>query len=343
MFFVSLVAAILTRHVNAILAGLLPATFLLARSLNATGDMLRRNRAESSRVILPPRRFVTFTLLGVGAIVAANAVTILACRLTKTPFRSKIGATFEWRLNYLETIPPNSQFKILSAVDRDLHDPAISNALGKAEALLAAGHAWDPTIIHTALFDWLTAHGVTRWRTLRFEADKRLNRIALQFLLTGGTEFWNVVIRDFWTALNFSPGDLCREAFSTTDLLVQFSAGNSFRSIRHLATFQSRDRSYESRWSQDAYLKLGQSVRLWELMLVALFGAIWSCSFGQKRNLELGVYSIALVGTGAAICFANCALTILVPRFALPLDCLLIAGFVMLLGSLRFSGRSHLT
>ena len=340
VFFLSLVVAILTRHVNAILAGLLPVAFLLALLLNTIGNMLRGDRIGSGEVILLHHRFLTFTLLGVGAIVAANAVTILACRLTKTPFRSKIGATFEWRLDYLETISPNSQIEILKAIDHDLNDSAISYALGKAQALLATGRPWDPTIIHTALFDWLSAQGTTGWRTLRFEVDKRLNRIALQFLLTGGTEFWSSVIRNFWTGLNFSSADLCREAFRTTDLLVQFSVDNSFRPIRHLATFQSQEQSYESRWSRNAYLTLGQPVRLWELMLVALFGAVWSCSLRQKRNPQLGVYLISLVITGAAICFANCALTFLAPRFTLPLYCLVLVGLAMLLGSLeiRFSG-----
>jgi len=340
-FFLSLVLAILTRHVNAILAGLLPVTLLLSLSLNIAGNLLRGNCIGSGKVILLQARFLKFALLGAGAILAANAVTILACRLTKTPYRSKIGATFEWRLDYLETISPNSQVQILKAIDHNLNDPAISYALGKTQALLAMRRPWDPTVIHRALFDILSAQGMTAWRALRFETDKRLNRIALQFLLTGGPQFWSVIIQDFWTSLNFSSADICREAFRTTDLLVQLSVGNSFRSIRHLATFQFQDQSYESRWSRNAFLTLGQSVRLWELMLIALFGAVWSCSLRQKRDPQFGIYLISLVITGAAMCFANCALTFMAPRFALPLYCLVVAGLAMLLGSLeiRFPGR----
>ena len=296
-FFLCLVLAILTRHVNAILAGLLPVTLLLSLSLNIAGNLLRGNRIGSGKVILLRARFLKFALLGAGAILAANAVTILACRLTKTPYRSKIGATFEWRLDYLETISPNSQVQILKAIDHNLNDPAISYALGKTQELLAMRRSWDPTVIHRALFDILSAQGVTAWRALRFETDKRLNRIALQFLLTGGPQFWSVIIQDFWTSLNFSSADICREAFRTTDLLIHIDVGNSSRSIRHLATFQFQDQSYESRWSRNAFLTLGQSVRLWELMLIALCGAVWSCSLRQKCDPQFGIYLISLLIT----------------------------------------------
>jgi hypothetical protein len=152
VFFLALVIAILTRHVNAILAGLLPGAFLLALLLYTIGKLVCGDRIRSCEEVLLRNRIFTFALLGAGALVASNAVTLLACRLTKTPFRSKIGATFEWRLDYLETISPASQDKILNTIERDLNDPAIFYAFDKAKAFLATGRPWDPTIIHSALF-----------------------------------------------------------------------------------------------------------------------------------------------------------------------------------------------
>jgi hypothetical protein len=140
------------------------------------------------------------------------------------------------------------------------------------------------------------------------------------------------VLRGFWNSLNYSSADVCREAFKTTDLLVQFSVDESFRSIRHLATFQSQNQSYESRWSRDAYLSLGRSVRLWELTLLTFLGALWSLSFRGKGNPQLSAFIISLVVTGTAITFSNCTLAFDAPRFCLPLYCLVLVGLAILVG-----------
>jgi hypothetical protein len=82
--------------------------------------------------------------LGVVSILVANAIILGACAVTKTPFRSKLGAVFMWRLGYLSNITSVSQERILKKVDTYLNDPAITFALNRIRELLIDKRPWDP-------------------------------------------------------------------------------------------------------------------------------------------------------------------------------------------------------
>jgi hypothetical protein len=324
----ALVAAMLTRHVNTILIGLVPGAYLLACAFTLPSWLKHMHRASGYAKLLKS------LLLGGLSVLIAHLVVLGVCRLSKIPYRSKVGATFEWRLFYLANLSRESQGEVLEKVDKNLHDPAVSFAIDKGRDMLLSRNTWDASVLHSALYEWLGDHGVVGWKRLRLESDKRLNRIAVQFLLNGGSDFWSVVTHEFWTSLNYSPADICREAFRTTDLFIKMSAEPAFAPVQHLSTLRPRRESYESEWSRDPYLTFGQRIPVWAMMLALLAGASCFLLFRSVQAPEIPLYAVSLLATGIVISLVNCALTFLLPRFTLPLYILTVFGLATVLAKL---------
>jgi hypothetical protein len=321
-----LVAAILTRHVNTLLVGLLPATYILLLGFKFLPGI--RNRTSeigpSGRSYL--EGFLKYSFLAGLSVGIAHLIILGCCLCAKTPYRSKVGATFEWRLYYLAGLPEISRDQILERVDRNLHDPAVSFALKKGRDLLVTTNSWSPTVLHLALYEWLNDHGVNHLKKLRLEVDRRLNRIAFQFLVHGGPDFRRAVMHDLWASLSYNPADICHDAFSTTDLFVQMSSGPEFIPVRQLSTVQPRNESFASECSRDPYLTLGQHLPIWAMLLAVLALTFWSLFLRSVPRSEISLFAISLIITGMVISVANCALTTLLPRFTLPLYVLLLFG-----------------
>ena len=332
-FVAALVAAILTRHVNAVLIGLVPGTYLLAFAFTLSGLLKRMDGASTAkRGYL--KLFVKSLVLGGISVLVAHLVVLDMCRIVKIPYRSRLGYTFEWRLFYLPNLSRESQEEVLERVDRNLDDPAVSFALSKGKNILFTRNSWDASVLHSALYEWLEDHGVSPWKRVHLEADRRLNRIALQFLLHGGWDFWRVVMYEFWTSLNYSPAEICRDAFRTTDILIRMSTEPAFAPVLHLSTLQPRRESYESEWARDPYLTFGQAIPIWAMILAVLVGACCLTLFRPEHVPEISLYAVSLVVTGIVVSISNCALTFLLPRFTLTLYILTLFGLAMLLARL---------
>jgi hypothetical protein len=324
-----LAATILTRHVNTLLVGLLPATYILLLGSQFLPGLRNRisgiGRADRSSF----KEFLKYSFLAGLSVGIAHLIVLGACLWAKTPYRSKVGATFEWRLYYLAGLPEQPRERILQQVDGNLHDPAISFAFKKGEDWLGTTNSWSPTVLHLALSEWLSDHGVTHLKELHLEVDRRLNRIAFQFLVHGGSDFWGVVMHDWWASLNYSPFDICHDAFSTTDLLVQMSTEPAFLPIRQLSSLRPRNESFASECSRDPYLTFGQHLPIWAMLLTVLGLAFWSLLLRRSPGPEISLFAMSLIITGVFISIANCALTTLLARFSLPLYILLLFGLAM--------------
>jgi hypothetical protein len=330
----SLSGAILSHHVNEMLMGLVPLAILLTLVLDPLRSLgnPRGKRPLFARENVS--RFFQSLFLGAVSILLANAIILGACAVTKTPFRSKLGAVFVWRLGYLSNIKSASQERILKKVDTNLNDPAITFALDRVRELLIDKRPWDPDTMPKALVEWISARDHGNPKRILSEADQKLNQVALQFLLHGGAEFWEAVMHDFWISLNDSSSDICHEPFRTTDLLASWSTQARFQPVRHLSTFDPGLASYDSRWRLDPYLKIGKSIKLGYELLFVFLGAFWIFVFRHEIGPQISLYVASLAFSGAAICFANCALTSMLPRFELPLLDLTLFGLAVIVATL---------
>jgi hypothetical protein len=103
--------------------------------------------------------------------------------------------------------------------------------------------------------------------------------------------------------------------------------------VSHLSTFDPSLASYDSRWRLDPYLGIGKSIKLGYELLFVFLGAFWILVVRRQLIPQISLYVASLAFSGAAICFANCALTFMLPRFELPLLDLTLFGLAVIIAS----------
>jgi hypothetical protein len=139
IYFGLLLAAALTRQVNALLAAGLPIALL---PLTVKELILRgaaANSANGQAHFRYSRRFLIFVLVGLSAIGTSVLVQQTMCWLFRVPFRSTFGETFEWRLSYLEGLPEQERTAILARIGTKLGDPVATEALNALDRSLSQG------------------------------------------------------------------------------------------------------------------------------------------------------------------------------------------------------------
>jgi hypothetical protein len=333
ILFLLLSLAILTRHINAVLIAVFPGTMLIAFLVEAT--IMRRSDSNKipDRVKERLRTFLFVSMIGVSAVIIANLSIFLICRLSKVPYRSRIGYTFQWRLDYLLNLDPEERDRVLQNVAAKIHDAPTTEALQKAQMSLDRGKTWDQFLLCTTLYERLRSTEAAGKKRARLDGDKRLNKIALTFLTTGGAKFYGSVCRDFFTSMTFAPSDVCREPFMTTDWLLERIDQQMYKSVRQLREFQAQAGTFLKLWEKTLYFHLWAWVPLWLLTLIVITGAVVSrwTSRNEESYLLSVAYPIALVGVGIVISIANCCLTFLAARFTLPLYTLGLFGFCTVL------------
>jgi len=129
IYFGLLLAAALTRQINAVLTASLPIALapLAGKELILRGGTA--NSTDGPSRYRYTRRFAIFVVVGLIAIGASVLVQQTMCWLCRVPFRSTFGETFEWRLNYLEGLPEQERTAILTRIATKLDDPVVTESL----------------------------------------------------------------------------------------------------------------------------------------------------------------------------------------------------------------------
>ncbi|MGA8659764.1 MAG: hypothetical protein WB586_26895 [Chthoniobacterales bacterium] len=334
LLFLALVAAILTRHVNGILCGLLPGTLILLTALRIFPSTDSVYRPGLSAFPLPKllQTLGLVILVGVAAIGTAKATVWLICRVKKIPDVSRLGYTFQWRLDYLTRVDPVVRKATLARISTQLHDPATTYAIQRFEENLNSKKPWDPEILSRILYERLESDETLRdGKERRVAVDHRLNRLAQAVLLSGGQDLYNAISEDFRISLMFAPGRICGEPFYGTDWLIGRANQDVFAPLRSLSTFQLPAGTFVQRWLKDPYLCLWSKVPLWSLALLVMIEVLIGLTWGSLRRsqLPLLLHAMAAVATGAVMLLANCSLTFRAPRFALSTYILFLFAFIL--------------
>jgi hypothetical protein len=276
--------------------------------------------------------FGLVTLVCTAAIGTAGATVWLICLVTKIPDVSRLGYTFQWRLDYLTRIDPAVRAATLARISRQLNDPATTYALQKLGQNFSSNAPWDPQKLSEILYERLESDPtLPTGKAVRVGMDKRLNRLALAYLLSGDREFYKVIFDDFHTSLTFSPGRICGEPFYGTDWLSARVNRGLYAPLLGLSTFRFPPNAFVKRWSEDSYLHLWDTVPIWWLALAAIIGVLAALALRPLRRTQLAplLHAIAAVATGGAMLLANCSLTFRAPRFALSTYILFLFAFIL--------------
>jgi hypothetical protein len=260
IYFALLVAAALTRLINALFAALLPMA-LLPLTL---GELL--HRAASSDFSTRPtrfsnsRRFLIFIIVGLSAIGISVLVEQTMCWLFRVPFRSTFGETFEWRLNYLNGLSKQDRADILNPISRKLADPVITESLEALNRSLSQGDKWADMFLFYKIDEILTRSGFHEMQHRTWQIDLKLNRIATCVLFQAEPHFWRAVWSDFSRSPLFTQTDLAYPPFVLTDWLQTQLPEPRYGRLRGLASFQYEADHYNTVWKRVAYFRVLEGI-----------------------------------------------------------------------------------
>jgi hypothetical protein len=322
--FTAMLGAVLSRQIDGLLLFLPLACLLL---IHLARSVLQVHPSEPKRGVVLTR-LLRASLIGLAVVVSCGIVTGGLCAWYKIPYRSRVGYTFQWRLDYLADLRGPDREQRFSHLDQAFHDEAVSYGIHKFSESFTGNEHWQPEMLSQAIFDWFHDHTALPFRKQAYEMDVRLNRIARWFLLSGDAALYARIGTDSLHALLFSPADLGREPFRGTDFLCGMLDQANFEPIRGLASLHVPPGKYDSEWRSSWYYQL---YRGWPIYLFGLASIIISAIhlLARPRSVRaadsLGM-SLALVGVAAAFVIANCSVCWLLPRYVAPSLILLLAA-----------------
>ena len=317
----ALTSAILARHINALAGLLLP----VQAGLEGVGKVFSRLPAPGpaagprAAMVAASKRLAASLALSAAAFLIAQGIMYVLCAGTGTVWVSRLGYTFQWRLDFFTGLPAAERRAFLADLDKRLNDPLISTGLAAVESAFDRQDPFDPERLFTAMYDRLADQGIKSTGARRDLIDRKLNRLAQTVLLSADRRFWGVVTGDFLASLDYSLPQMAAEPFRSTDWLKDRLGQPTFEPLRSLVTFRNAQRT-EEKWQNSAYFQLGAGIPVWTFGVAALVGcALSALKAGREETPWPALsFSLALLLTGAALLYANCALTFRGARFVPP-------------------------
>ena len=338
-FGLSLTLCILARHINAVLAALLPAIFL-AQFLTTTAQASIRPKPARF-----PRRAIKRRLVLCGLSVAVAALSLLladgtvryACGAAKIKNRSTLGLTFVWRLNFLAQLDEKERTDLLGRLARRTGDPVVQRMIAETPTGISEPGKWNPEICTKRFVDVVERSGVAT--DLAYHLDLYRNRLAAVFLRSFERPFLRAVRADLLSAFDFSLPEVTTFPIAATRYC--FGRIEQMPQLKNLATFRGTgaDAALSAR-ERTMYFRL-IDVRLRNLLMAWGALSILAAALGKRRSVV--IYSAVLVGVGILMVLLSCFLTELLPRFLLPFWALFVPATLLSLESLHGARAPHRT
>jgi hypothetical protein len=327
-FGLSLMLCILVRRVNAVLAVLLPTMFLAEALTRTIQGYLQRTNARFPRRTIR-RRLV---LCGFALVVAVLSVAVAerssrsACHAVKIKYRSMVGPTFVWRLNFLANLDENERSAMLSRLAKQTSDPVVQRMLAATPAGILAPEDWDPGRWINQSVEIIEESGIKTDHA--YHLDFYTNRVAGVFLRSFEPPFLSAIRADFISSFNYSVRDLATFPIATTR--YSLAKIDQMPQLAKLATFRGN--------SADATLSAQEQLTYFRLIdvrfrnLLIVWAALIAMALVGRTGRRMVAQSVVLIATGVVMVLVTCSLTYLLPRFLLPFWVCYVAAVLLLLG-----------
>src|SRR5271165_1959780 len=256
VYFGLLLAAALTRHINALLAACLPIALLPLAGKELIRRSAAANLANGQFRYRSTRRLLIFAVVGLSAIGTSVLVQQTMCWVFGVPFRSTFGETLSYRLSYLEVLPEQERTAILGRISAKLADPVVTEAFDALNRSLHLGEKWTNTFLYDEMDQILMRSGLQEMQSRTFQVDLKLNRIATCVLLSSESNFLEVVWTSFVLSPFLSQTDLASPPFELTDWLQSQLHYPRYERLRGLTSFQHEQGYYGAVWKQFPYVHL---------------------------------------------------------------------------------------
>jgi hypothetical protein len=332
IYFGLLLAAALTRQINALLTACLPITLvpLAGKELILRG--VAADLAHGRSRCHYTRRFLIYVVVGVSAILSSLLVQQTLCWIYRVPFRSTFGETFQWRLSYLEGLPKQDRDTILARIVTKVNDPVITEALVALDQSLDQGDKWADMFLFNKINEILVRAGTfNEMQLLTWQRDLKLNRIASCVLLSGEPHFLRAVWTDFVRSPFLTQADLASPPFILTDWLQTLLSDPRFDRLRGLASFQHSGGYYVAAWNRIPYFHLFDRISMLVMGCLAIAFSGLALLGGTKDPVtEVGAaHVMGMIVTGFLISFGTCLSAGFAARFYMPVYSLFQMGMLL--------------
>jgi hypothetical protein len=337
LFFLLLLAAALTRHINLGLICLVPIALVVSAIIGTFFPAEIFSQTQASRDFRGWRKLLVYGCLGVGIAIASIGIQQTMCWLFRVPYRSTFGVTFEWRLDYLNTLPADQRNTILGRVSAKVNDPIVTEAIQDLIQAMDRKEKRGYGFLYDRMDEILSQSGPTSLQQHTFEIDSKLNRVAQAFLTPPDPALLSTIKNEMLRIPFLTQADMAAQPLTLTDSLQREMAAPRYARLRPLCSFQFSQGHYRQIFERNAYFQLFNNVPFGVLALLSLAGGVLVLSISPRNFLNLtGVgYAWSMVVTGFLMALGNCFSTSFGPRYYLPLYSLAQIS-VMLLMSLLF-------
>jgi hypothetical protein len=315
--------SILTRHINATLAGLLPLTFFLLSAYRlimipfARSQLLRRRQRLRARRALQKASLAV--AVGISCIVLANVTLRELCRAVQIPYHSTIGFTFLFRLKFLAGLPVEKRNQLLDKVAKNTDSADVKKLISLLrDAFPDQTPNWDVMAFKKKAEESLFPRQ-TDPREEKFYPV--LNRTAQTFLYPPEKIFLHAVASDFKRSQEVTIPSVERQLFVATAFYFSHSEimpdCASLRTFRDKTSAEVMDIFKKHRYFQHPKnFSYGVLVFLWCVNLALL--AVLAMT-RKEEVAAVSFYAAALTLFGLFMMLANCVLNVFQPRYTLPM------------------------
>lgn len=341
VFGIVLWLCILTRHINAVLAALMPAAFGLLGMYHLTVLLFTRTQAFSGRHWLSAKSaFKQATIaivVAISCVVFANASLRVLCYAARTPYYSRLGLTFLFRLKFLATLPPEKRNELLDEVAKHTSSTDVRNVISLLRVSFPAG-----------ISNWEVRDFNHKAKALLFtlqsdpNGDKYpllLNHVALAFLYPPNDIFLEAVTTDFKRSQEITIPDVVSFLFVTTRFY--FTHPDAMPQCASLVTFHDKDAAEVfAIFKKHSYFRHPKNLSYRAFLFFWLIGLALFLAIAKTRKQDaacLASYAAALTVVGLLMMIASCFLTIFQPRYTLPMWELTIVSMFILFGGVTQS------
>jgi len=337
LLFLLLLAAALTRHINLGLICLVPIALVVPAIMQTFFANETFSQTQATRHFRGWRKLFVYGCLGVGIAIASIGIQQTMCWFFRVPYRSTFGVTFEWRLDYLNTLPADQRNTILRRVSAKVNDPIVTEAIRDLIQAMDRKENRGYGFLYDRMDEILSQEGPTSLQQHTFEIDSKLNRVAQAFLTPPDSALLSTIKNEMLKIPFLTQADMAAQPLTLTDSLQREMAATRYARLRPLCSFQFSQGHYQQIFERNAYFQLFKNVPLGALALLSFAGGVLVLGILPRNFLNVtGVgYAWSMVVTGFLMALGNCFSTSFGARYYLPLYSLAQIS-VMLLTSLLF-------
>ena len=336
LFGILLWLCILTRHINATLAGLIPLAFFLLSAHRLTlipfarSQLLGRWRRLQARQVL--QKATLAVAVGISCIVLANISLRGLCHAVQIPYHSTVGFTFLFRLKFLAGLPAERRNQLLDKVAKNTDSADVKKIISLlSDAFPNETPNWDAMVfkkkVQASLFPPQRDPGEEKFYLA-------LNRTVQAFLCPPEKIFLSAIAIDFKRSQEVTIPSVVRQLFDSTtryfsypEMMPDQATLLTFRdksAARIMAIFKKHSYFHHPKnFSYSAFLFFW-CVNL--ALLVAL------AKMRKEEIAAVSSYAVALTLVGLFMMVANCVLNVFQPRYTLPMWELTIVSLSILFG-----------